>query len=64
MTPLVDFYIEDPRVTARSDAEIQVFRRQKGIQVFGDDVPHPVTSFDEAGLPDYVRSLPFPGRRS
>lgn len=30
-----NFYSEDPKVTARTEAEIATFRREKEIQVFG-----------------------------
>lgn len=49
-----NFYVEDPRVTARSEEEIREFRERNEIKVFGTDVPRPVTKFDEAGFPNYV----------
>ncbi|KAL7421118.1 ATP-dependent RNA helicase dbp2 [Cryptotrichosporon argae] len=49
-----NFYIEDPRVTARSDAEIEAFRQEKNMVIQGKNVPRPITTFDEAGFPDYV----------
>jgi ATP-dependent RNA helicase DDX5/DBP2 len=48
------FYKEHPVVTARSAAEIAEFRREQEITVSGRNVPKPVTSFDEAGFPNYV----------
>jgi ATP-dependent RNA helicase DDX5/DBP2 len=48
------FYKEHPDVSARSDAEIAEFRREKNMVVAGSNVPRPVTSFDEAGFPNYV----------
>ncbi|QRW03619.1 DEAD/DEAH box helicase [Ceratobasidium sp. AG-Ba] len=51
-----NFYREDPRVTARSESEITEFRRQKEMKVQGRNVPRPVSTFDEAGFPDYILS--------
>ena len=50
------FYIEDPRVSARSDREIEQFRQEKEMLVQGSNIPRPITSFDEAGFPDYILS--------
>ena len=47
---------EDPRVSARSDAEVQAFRAEKQITIQGHGVPKPILSFDEAGFPDYILS--------
>ncbi|KAH8994814.1 P-loop containing nucleoside triphosphate hydrolase protein [Lactarius akahatsu] len=49
-----NFYVEDKRVSAHSDREIEEFRRVKEIKVQGHNVPRPVSSFDEAGFPDYL----------
>ncbi|KAG7089671.1 ATP-dependent RNA helicase dbp2 [Marasmius oreades] len=49
-----NFYIEDKRVSARSDREIEDYRRSKEIKVQGRGVPRPVTSFEEAGFPEYL----------
>ncbi|THH16657.1 hypothetical protein EW146_g4016 [Bondarzewia mesenterica] len=49
-----NFYVEDKRVTARSEREIEEFRRIKEIRIQGHNVPRPVTSFDEVGFPDYL----------
>ncbi|CAH7684502.1 P-loop containing nucleoside triphosphate hydrolase protein [Phakopsora pachyrhizi] len=51
-----NFYDEDERVRARSDREVDMFRKEKEIQVFGKNVPKPVTNFNEAGFPDYIMS--------
>ncbi|KAF8638187.1 hypothetical protein AX17_002384 [Amanita inopinata Kibby_2008] len=51
-----NFYVEDKRVTARSEREIEDFRRSKEIKVQGRGVPRPVTSFDEVGFPEYLMS--------
>ncbi|KAF9024948.1 DEAD-domain-containing protein [Hymenopellis radicata] len=59
-----NFYIEDKRVSARSDREIEEFRRVKEIRTQGRGVPRPVTSFEEVGFPDYlmtsIRAQGFP----
>ncbi|EEB95255.1 hypothetical protein MPER_05804, partial [Moniliophthora perniciosa FA553] len=49
-----NFYLEDKRVSARSDREIEDFRRSKEIRVQGRGVPRPVTSFEEAAFPEYI----------
>ena len=51
-----NFYVEDKRVSARSDREIEEFRRSKEMKVQGRNVPRPVTSFDEIGFPEYIMS--------
>ena len=67
-----NFYVEDKRVTARSDREIEEFRKAKEMkvrrftlnfsprltlrQVQGRTIPRPVTSFDEIGFPEYIMS--------
>ena len=48
------FYKEDPAVAARSMSEVEEFRREQQITIAGRNVPKPVTSFDEAGFPNYV----------
>ncbi|KAF2097226.1 hypothetical protein NA57DRAFT_66864 [Rhizodiscina lignyota] len=50
------FYKEDPAVEARSPAEVDAFRRENQITIQGQNVPKPVTEFDEAGFPAYVMS--------
>lgn len=51
-----NFYVEDPRITARSEREIAQFRADKEIQVFGRNIPKPVSNFSEACFPDYIMS--------
>jgi len=59
-----NFYVEDKRVTSRSEREIEDFRREKEIKVQGRGVPWPVTAFDEVGFPEYlmmtIRAQGFP----
>ncbi|KAF8331477.1 P-loop containing nucleoside triphosphate hydrolase protein [Cantharellus anzutake] len=49
-----NFYREDPRVTARTEFQVEEFRRAKEIKCRGTEIPRPVTSFEEAGFPDYI----------
>ena len=67
-----NFYVEDKRVSSRSDREIEEFRKTKEmkvgclllivaqmltfVQVQGRGVPRPVTSFEEVGFPEYIMS--------
>ena len=51
-----NFYQEDPRVTERSDREVDEFRRAKEMTLQGHNIPKPVETFDEAGYPDYIMS--------
>ncbi|MCJ1269941.1 ATP-dependent RNA helicase dbp2 [Lobaria immixta] len=48
------FYKEDPSVSARSERDVDAFRKLKEIAVMGNHVPRPVHTFDEAGFPKYV----------
>ena len=48
------FYKEDAAVTARSQRDVDAFRKLKEISVSGNNVPRPVETFDEAGFPKYV----------
>ena len=50
------FYKEDPAVAARSQSEVDAFRKEQQIAIQGNNVPSPVTTFDEAGFPAYVMS--------
>ncbi|KAJ5890244.1 ATP-dependent RNA helicase dbp2 [Penicillium tannophilum] len=50
------FYKEHPDVTARSDAEIDEYRKKMDMAVQGRNVPRPVETFDEANFPAYVLS--------
>ncbi|GAA5932666.1 hypothetical protein JCM3775_002205 [Rhodotorula graminis] len=49
-----NFYEEDARVAARSEREVAEFRREKEIQVFGNNVAKPVTNFEEMNFPSYI----------
>ncbi|RAH40531.1 DEAD-box ATP-dependent RNA helicase DBP2 [Aspergillus brunneoviolaceus CBS 621.78] len=50
------FYKEHPDVAARSQREVDEFRKSKEMAVQGKNVPRPVETFDEAGFPQYVLS--------
>ncbi|CRL18447.1 RNA helicase, ATP-dependent DEAH box, HrpB type [Penicillium camemberti] len=50
------FYKEHPDVTARSEEDVQAFRKAKEMAIQGTNVPRPVETFDEAGFPAYVLS--------
>ncbi|BGP51859.1 ATP-dependent RNA helicase dbp2 [Rhodotorula kratochvilovae] len=49
-----NFYEEDARVAARSEREVAEFRREKEIQVFGNNISKPVTNFEEMNFPSYI----------
>lgn len=49
-----NFYKEDPRVSGRSDQEVNAFRDGLDMKVNGTNIPRPIEDFDEAGFPDYV----------
>ncbi|KAJ1566233.1 ATP-dependent RNA helicase dbp2, partial [Cladochytrium tenue] len=49
-----NFYVENPAVTNRPESEVVGYRRQHEMTVFGQNVPRPVTSFEEASFPAYV----------
>lgn len=49
-----DFYVENPIVAARSNEEIETFRRQHEMTLSGTNLPRPVYSFEEASFPDYL----------
>lgn len=45
------FYHEHPAVTARTEQDIEDYRRLKAIHVSGKGVPRPVSTFEEASFP-------------
>ncbi|GBG00184.1 ATP-dependent RNA helicase [Raphidocelis subcapitata] len=51
-----NFYFEHPAVSGRSDAEIEAYRQKRQIHVYGEGVPKPVETFEEASFPEYVLS--------
>lgn len=51
-----NFYRENPAVTARTDEQVEKFRKEHDIKVFGPDIPKPIEIFDEAPFPYEVIS--------
>lgn len=51
-----NFYVEHETVRNRSDADVEKFRKENEMTIHGKDIPKPITTFDEAGFPDYVLS--------
>ncbi|CAD5123374.1 DgyrCDS11730 [Dimorphilus gyrociliatus] len=49
-----NFYREHPNVSKRTDEEMRIYRMDRKITISGDDVPKPITTFEEANFPDYV----------
>lgn len=49
-----NFYVEHPNVTARSEEEVNEWRKQHEIRVIGANIPKPVVSFAESPFPSYV----------
>ncbi|KAK9833980.1 hypothetical protein WJX81_000545 [Elliptochloris bilobata] len=49
-----NFYVEHPAVTARSEQNVERYRKLREIHVEGTGVPKPVASFEEASFPEYV----------
>ena len=41
-------------MTARTPAEIDAYRNLRQIHVYGEGVPKPCTTFEEASFPEYV----------
>jgi ATP-dependent RNA helicase DDX5/DBP2 len=46
-----NFYIQHPAVSDRTSEEVEAYRQRHQIHVYGDGVPKPVTSFEEASFP-------------
>lgn len=49
-----NFYVQHPDVASRHQDEIQSFYSEKEITAYGNNIPNPVFTFEEAGFPDYV----------
>nr|CAG8532315.1 303_t:CDS:10 [Entrophospora candida] len=49
-----NFYREHPNVMARSEIEVEEYRRKQEMSVFGNSIPKPVETFEEANFPAYV----------
>lgn len=52
-----NFYREHPSVQARSNEEVEHYRKSKEITVNGRNCPKPVQSFEEMNLPDYLANI-------
>jgi ATP-dependent RNA helicase DDX5/DBP2 len=50
-----NFYFEHPAVRGRSDGWAEDWRRENNITVIGRGVPKPVSTFEEASMPEYVQ---------
>jgi superfamily II DNA/RNA helicase len=48
-------YAPHPDIVKRSNEEIERYRASNEILLEGKDVPRPITSFKEAGFPDYIQ---------
>ena len=46
-----NFYVEHPAVAARSEEQVALYRKLREINVEGQGVPKPVTTFEEASFP-------------
>ncbi|KAJ2175368.1 ATP-dependent RNA helicase dbp2, partial [Coemansia sp. RSA 560] len=49
-----NFYVESDSVAARSQNEVDSYRQQHEMIVTGDNIPKPITSFEEANFPESV----------
>ncbi|VEU20347.1 DEKNAAC101157 [Brettanomyces naardenensis] len=49
-----NFYKEDPAVATLTEEAVNKFRQENEMTIYGHDVPRPISTFDEAGFPDYV----------
>ena len=49
-----NFYKEHADVASRSEEDVVKFRKENDMKCVGTDVPKPITTFDEAGFPNYV----------
>ncbi|KAH8287773.1 hypothetical protein KR054_012672 [Drosophila jambulina] len=49
-----DFYIVHPNTLAKSEQQVADIRRELEITVTGQELPHPVVSFEESSLPSHV----------
>ncbi|KAH7961752.1 probable ATP-dependent RNA helicase DDX5 [Rhipicephalus sanguineus] len=50
-----NLYEEHPATASRSIAEVEAYRKAKGVLVKGNDVPKPILAFDESNFLDFVR---------
>lgn len=52
-----NFYVEHDDTKAMTDGEVDAYRKDKQISIWGDGVPKPITSFRRATFPDYVMQV-------
>ncbi|KAL1517711.1 hypothetical protein ABEB36_001443 [Hypothenemus hampei] len=52
-----DFYIPHNNTKARSDEDIDIYRKTKDIIVQGDNVPQPNFNFEESSFPEYIMQV-------
>lgn len=49
-----NFYQEHPDVAAMTPEEVDRFRRENEMQIFGTNIPNPVSSFEKSSFPAYL----------
>jgi ATP-dependent RNA helicase DDX5/DBP2 len=49
-----NFYREHETVSRRSESEVKKIRDDMNITVYGQNIPKPVLTFEEANFPDYI----------
>merc|ERR1719391_1580367 len=49
-----NFYQEDPEITNLSEDQIVEWRNSSEIKVFGQNIPRPIKTFQQANLPFYI----------
>jgi len=53
--PIVkNFYVENELVAKRSEKENQDFLKENHIKVTGNNIPRPVMTFEESGMPKHI----------
>lgn len=52
-----NFYREHPVVSGRSEAQVEMYRQQHAMSVFGSNVPKPVQTFEEGSFPEYISKM-------
>jgi len=52
-----NFYREHPAVQARSNEDVEEYRKRREITVSGRNCPKPIPSFEELNLPDYLADI-------
>lgn len=52
-----DFYVPHRDISRRSQIEVDQYRNDMAMTLIGNDIPSPITSFNEANFPDYVMNV-------